>query len=69
MKQETYEKLGNVTNLGDVIDSYINELGLALNEANTQAENGNHLGMAVAVGRANSIADDLRSVWAVVKNN
>jgi hypothetical protein len=68
MKEEDYDKIASVMPLGDVIDRLLSELRNNIQEANNQAENGSHLGMAVAIGKCNPIIDDLFNAWLSVKN-
>ena len=67
MKEQMYEKLSTNMPMGELIDSYLEELSSALNDAKTQGENGSELGMAVAVGTATNVLAHLRSAWNVIK--
>lgn len=67
MKKEDYDKISNVLPLGSLIDNYLSQLRSAIQDAANQAENGSQLGVAVAVGRCSTIADELYNAWNSVK--
>lgn len=67
MQKEDYDKIGTVLPLGGVIDRLMSELRTAIQDATNQAENGSQLGMAVAVGKLDNIANELYSAWLSVK--
>lgn len=67
MKKEDYDKIANVLPLGGLIDTYLSQLRNAIQDAANQAENGSQLGVAVAVGRCSTIADELYNAWNSVK--
>ena len=68
MKEEDYDKIATVLPLGDIINRYLLELNNALDDANTQAENGSAIGMAVSVGKCKRITDELIAAWASVNS-
>ena len=67
MTKEDYDKIGTVMPLGGVVDNLLSQLRTALQDATNQAENGSQLGVAVALGRANTLSDELYSCWLSVK--
>ena len=62
MNKETYEKLANVTDINDVLSSRMSDLKTALDDAKNQCENNSGLGMAVAVGTACDIYNDIDNI-------
>lgn len=66
-KKELYDKASSMVSMDGVIDGLIASLRTAITDAKNQAENGSNLGMAVAVGSADAVLDDLVNAWEVVK--
>jgi len=67
MTSDEYKQIATVMPMVNVIDGYMSAVRNALQDASNQAENGSELGMAIAIGRAATVFDDLFNAWISIK--
>ena len=67
MTSDEYKQIATIMPMVSVIDGYMSAVRNALQDASNQAENGSQLGMAIAIGRASTVFDDLFNAWISIK--